>query len=309
MADILSITGPIFLIIGLGYAAGRAGIFARSDARSLGLFVLYVAMPALVIRALSQRSLGEILDARFIIGYATAAFLVFWLVFLIANRFWPERRARSAMVALGAAMSNSGFIGYPVAAMALGPIAPIALAHCMLIENFLLLPMALALAESGTAAGRPASMVAMETVKRLRSNPIILALIVGALLAAFGLKLPSILAKTVDILANASAAVSLFVIGATLVGVRTAGLLHGVSLVVIGKLVLHPLAVFAAVTILPSADATTRQAMLIFASVSMVTIYPILGQRYGEEEFCAAALLVTTVLAFFSVSATLFLIG
>jgi malonate transporter len=50
------------------------------------------------------------------------------------------------------------------------------------------------------------------------------------------------------------------------------------------------------------------QAMVIFASVPMVTIYPLLGQRYGEEEFCAAALLVTTTLSFLSISAALFFI-
>ena len=48
--------------------------------------------------------------------------------------------------------------------------------------------------------------------------------------------------------------------------------------------------------------------MVIFSSVSMVTIYPILGQKYGEAEFCAAALLVTTALSFITISVMLYFV-
>ena len=40
MLAIVSITGPIYLAIALGYVCTRAGLFARADMRVLGKFVL-----------------------------------------------------------------------------------------------------------------------------------------------------------------------------------------------------------------------------------------------------------------------------
>lgn len=308
MADIPAISVPIFLIIGIGYAAVRLGLFARGDMRILGFFVLNVAMPALIVRALVQKPLGDVLDGRYLAGYALASLTVFAVVFLTADRLTASGRARSALQALGAATSNTGFIGYPVAAMAFGPTAAVAMAHNFVIENLLILPLGLALAESGRHAGKSGREVALETLRGLGRNPLLLALILGAMLAAFGVTLPLPFARTIDLLANASAPVSLFVIGGTLVGVRLGGMAKAVSLVVIGKLALHPLAVLAVAMLLPARDPVLVQAMVIFASVPMVTIYPLLGQRYGEEEFCAAALLVTTTLSFLTISAALLFI-
>jgi hypothetical protein len=41
----------------------------------------------------------------------------------------------------------------------------------------------------------------------------------------------------------------------------------------------------------------------------MLSIYPILAQKYGFEEMCAAALLLATVLSFLTISVALWLPG
>jgi malonate transporter and related proteins len=308
MADILSITVPIFLIVGLGFGAVRLGILARGDIRALGLFVLNFAMPALIIRAVSQKALSELIDPHYLLGYTLASLAVFGLVYVIGRRQTPERPARAAFQALGASVSNSGFIGYPIAALALGPVGAIGFAHGLVIENLVMLPLGLALAEAAGQAGEPLRMVLGEVFRRLIRNPLIFALLIGAALSLLSLSLPLPLARTINLLANASAPVSLFVISGTLVGVKVRGMVQAVSLVAVGKLLLHPLAVLAAIWLFPPRDPALIKAMVIFSSVPMITIYPILGQKYGEAEFCAAALLVTTALSFITISAMLYVV-
>jgi predicted permease len=75
--------------------------------------------------------------------------------------------------------------------------------------------------------------------------------------------------------------------------------------VAIGKLLLHPLAVFGMLWLLAPVDEHLRMAALIFASLPMLSIYPILAQRYHHEGFCAAALLVATLLSFLTVTGVL----
>ena len=110
-------------------------------------------------------------------------------------------------------------------------------------------------------------------------------------------------------LAMSSAAVSLFVIGGSLVGLHIKGLVRDVSAIALGKLLLHPLAVGLMVWLVPPDDATLRAAAVVFASVPMLSIYPILAQKYGFEGFCAAALLLATVLSFVTISLILWLLG
>jgi predicted permease len=67
MLETLAITGPIYLVIALGFLAARFGIFSKTDMRALGTFVVKFALPALVFTALSQRPVNQILDPRYLL--------------------------------------------------------------------------------------------------------------------------------------------------------------------------------------------------------------------------------------------------
>ena len=62
MSSILNITLPIFLLIGLGYGLVRGGMFTREHMRALGQIVVNVALPAVIIRALSKSSVAEVFN-------------------------------------------------------------------------------------------------------------------------------------------------------------------------------------------------------------------------------------------------------
>lgn len=80
------------------------------------------------------------------------------------------------------------------------------------------------------------------------------------------------------------------------------------GLVVLGKLVLHPLAVAAALALAPGMPTDLALAGTIIAAVPMLSIFGLLGQRWGAPDLAATAMLLTTVLSFATVSALLSLI-
>lgn len=306
MSAVLSITFPIFLLIAAGYVAFRRNILQPDHARGLGAFVLNFALPALIVRALAGRPASEIVNAPYLAAYGGASLVVFAIIFATARYVRGRSVTESAMQALGATASNSGFIGYPVAALVLGQIAGVALSLNMMFENIILIPLALALGEAGQGKARGFGENLRATFSRLARNPLIIAIVAGSAIAFSGLVLPAPLARAIDMLANASAAVALFAIGGALVGLSAEGLASDVALVVVGKLLLHPLAVFLALSLVPPFDPTLRQAALVFASVPMITVYPLLAGAYGQERMAAAALLSATATAFFTISAMLF---
>ena len=53
------------------------------------------------------------------------------------------------------------------------------------------------------------------------------------------------------------------------------------------------IAVLAMLSLLPPIDPTLRTAAIVYACMPMLSIYPVLAQKYQHEGFCAAALLAT----------------
>jgi predicted permease len=307
MLDILAVTSPIFLLIALGFVAVKHDVVPRTGIRALGAFVINFALPALLFRTLAERSFAEIMNVGFLLAYALASLAVMAAGIAFGRFLRGRDLPASTLIGVGMAFSNSGFIGYPILLQLLGPAAGVALALAMTVENLVLLPLILALAESEGAGGRKLHRVVGETLARLLKSPLILTILAGAACGALGLTPPAPLARAVDLLANASGAVALFVIGGTLVGLRLKGMVADVVAIACGKLLLHPLAMLAALLVLPPFDPRLQLAALTLAAVPMLSIYPILGHRYGHGPLCAAALLATTAASFATITGILWL--
>ncbi|MDR3521140.1 MAG: AEC family transporter [Acidocella sp.] len=308
MLNILFITLPVFGVIAIGYAATRFKVMSPADIRTLGLFVLKFALPALVFTLLSQRHFAEIWNPAYLAVYGAASLSVFTLMLLTATLLQGRTLTQGAIQAMGSSVSNSGYVGYPIAVMVAGPAASVALALCMIIENALMIPLALTLAESGNNGGEPRPRLFFYLIARLAKNPLILAIVAGAAVSFLGIKLPVPVVKPLQMLAMASSATALFAVGGTLAGLQIKGTLGDIARIVTGKLTLHPLAVFLLLLLVPTLDPAMKKAMLIYASAPMLSVLALLGQPYGQEQTGAAALMVATLLSFLTISGLLLLI-
>jgi predicted permease len=225
-----------------------------------------------------------------------------------ARKVLGQSLSYSSMMAMGMSCPNSGFVGYPIILLSFGPVAGVALALNMVVENFLLLPLLLAI---GDAQGRPGQWrsVLLQTMKNVLRNPMIWGVVAGFAFSLSGLQMPAPVGRTIDLFAQSSAVLALFVIGGSLVGLQARGLQGTVLQIALGKLVLHPLVMWVMlVWLVPIQDPALRAAALLTGAMPMLGIYTILNQRHGHGTVSAAALLVTTVLSFFTLSVLLWLL-
>lgn len=314
MLDILSVTTPIYLAIATGFLTARFGLFSKSEMRVLGRFVIHIALPALLFNALIQRRFDEILNGTYLAAYVAGSMLNLGLALLWARRLTRHEPSAHPYIAMGMTCSNSGFVGFPIMLLTLPSVAGIALALNMLVENILLLPLLMSLAEHRAEAGGGRLRAIGQSILRLRKNPLIIAIFAAVVLSLLELQLPAAVSRTVALFSQASSAVSLFVIGGTLYGLSAKGMRSKIIPITLGKLVLHPLSVWLALTLavllgMPALPADLRTALLLTAALPVMSIYPILGMRHGHEGFCAAALLSTTTLSFFTLSGLLVALG
>lgn len=307
--EILSITGPIYLTIAIGYAVTQRGLFSRADMQVFGKFTIHLALPALLFNALSRRSVGEILNWQYLAAYALGTLAV------VLGGLWWTRRAQkhplafSSVLTMGMSCPNSGFVGYPVMLLTLGaPVAGVALALNMIVENLLIIPLLLAVAGSEGAPGQWRKAL-VQTLGGLLRNPMIWGIVGGFLFSLSGLHMPAPVARTIDLFSAASGALSLFVIGGALVGLKPEGLKGTVAQIALGKLIVHPLLmVLVLLWLIPVDDPALRTAALLTGALPMMGIYTILAQRFGHGAISAAAQLVTTVVSFFTLSTLLWVL-
>jgi malonate transporter and related proteins len=185
-----------------------------------------------------------------------------------------------------------------------------ALALNMIVENLVLIPLILILAERGRREG---GTRAFGIAQRVLANPLVVALAAGLVVALTPLAVPHALDQAIELVARSSSAVSLVVIGGVLAGSRPAAQAGRVAAVVTGKLILHPVAVGIAFLALGYASADVDPALVaagvLLAAMPTMTVYPILAAQYGQGAPAAVAMLVMIISAFFTLGTLLWMLG
>lgn len=305
MLHILSITSPIFLLIAVGYLAVWRGLFKREDMLVLGKLLVDFLLPALVCRAITQFPLQEVLNLRYLAAYGTGS-AVALLIGVLYGRWrhmaWPQ----AALTGMGMSASNTIFVGFPIVSELIGPGAAIAMTLGVLVENLLVVPVMLLLA--GRDASLPWQRSLAQSLRTLARNPIIWAIVAGVACSALELKLPYVLDRSLQIVGSAATGVALLMIGGVLVGQRLQGMQLDLPVVVGGKLLLHPLCVLAALALLPAVAPELHQAAILYACMPMPALFSALAQRLGHGGYAATLLVASTVVAFFSVNAWIWVV-
>ncbi|RBI85457.1 transporter [Rhodosalinus halophilus] len=311
MLEILAITFPIFALVALGYGSVRFGAFQPSDMRALGLFVMNVALPALLFNAVAERSLTETLSPAYL-----SVFLAGGLATIVVTWLWHTARgtgpARKAIAVMGSTCPNSGYVGYPLMLLLLPEQAGLILAMNLVVENFVLIPLTLLLLEGsrprdGAGLWSRLSALFWGVIRR----PMVLGLIAGVAVSLAGLSLPSGFTRLLDLLAQSTGAIALFVIGGSLVGLPIKGNRSLAAEIVAGKLLVHPALTALALVFLPLAtglpliNPDLQMAVILSAAMPMFGIYALLAQDYGHEGIASLALLGATAGAFFTLTGLL----
>ncbi|MFC3607242.1 AEC family transporter [Stutzerimonas tarimensis] len=308
MLAILGITAPIFILIGIGFLCCSGGIVSREQAGGMGRFVITLALPALVIKALLEHPLEAVINWNYMLAYGAGSLASFAVGYAIARWGRRDSPGGAALAGLGSSVSNSGFVGYPIVVMVIGSPAAVALALGMMIENLLMIPLALTIAELGRRQDGSVWQALGGTLRNLVRHPVLIAITIGMVLAILDIRPPAVLMRVIEMLAMASAPVALFVIGASLTGLKVGAMYTDMAQLAVGKLLFHPLLVMACFLLFPVDDPGLRMAGVLMAAAPMMSIFPILGARYGLEGRCAAALVATTVVSFLSISLFLWLL-
>ncbi|MBY5704053.1 AEC family transporter [Rhizobium leguminosarum] len=306
MADIVSLLLPFFGLILIGYIAAKA---TKQPAEALGwlnTFIIYAALPALFFKLVSRTPIEELTRVDFIATDIAATYAVFILLFAIGRLLRGNSLADCTIQSFAGAYGNIGYLGPGLALLALGEGAAVPVALIICFEN------ALHFVVAPAAAGddkRSASRLIADVVRKVGLHPFILSTMLGFAVAALHLDQPLAFQRLVDYLAQAAAPCALFAMGVTLALRPLKRIPAEISYIVPAKLILHPIAVFIALTAVGCFEPVWIQAAVLLACLPTATNVFVIGQQYGVwQERASATILITTVFSVVTVSLWLIVI-
>ncbi len=299
MQTILGITLPFFALILCGGVAARLRWLPASAVPGLNVFVLYFALPCMLLRFGMRTPVQQLLDPVLLTLYGLCALAMVALALCLGGRALQAPDA--SFGALVAAFPNSGFVGVPLLAALLGPAAAGPVIGTMLVDMVLTSSLCIALAQRGHGHWH-------RLLRRPLSNPLPWAIAAGALMSALQWQLPGPVDALARMLGDAASPVALFTVGALLAGAPAPqGGARGVMPTVLLKLLLHPALVWAAGSALAVLGLPLSRlelvALTLAAALPSASNVTLLAERYGADGGRVARIvLLSTVGAFASFS-------
>lgn len=302
MLTVLALLLPVYLLVAMGYGVVRTRWVGGAEMASLGKLVLRVFIPATLFYALAGAPLDQTLRFDYLAAYAGAS-VVIWGATLALSLAFGNDRTTAGIEAMGASVSNSAYFGLPVVTMVFGhDLAFRVFALHLLVENLIVLPIAIALLE--TAGGR---VSARRLLAGLLRNPLLIASVAGLGYAATGLSLPDPIARTFEMLNPVAAPVALLVIGAAVAELNPGAMNWAAVRLVPLKLLLFPALVGGAM-LLFGVDPQMARAGILNAAVPMLSSLALFGLNYGRPQLAATALILNTAASFLTLSGLLTLL-
>lgn len=299
-------TLPFFVVIGLGYLAGRTRFFSAEATAYLTRFVFYFALSAMLFGFAANLDVAAIFSWPFVFAYLLGTGVVWILVATVA--LWRGTSKEEAVFeAHTGVIGNVGFLGIPMLALLLGPqaVGPVLL---VLAVDLIVFSSILTMLITGLRAGRVSAQTFGVLGIGLAKNPMIVSVILGILWGATGWALPNPVNEFLTLLGAAATPCALFAIGASLAG-RSAERLQVAGWLSVSKLVLHPAAVAAAAWAL-GVQGFSAGVMIAAAALPVAGNVFILAQHYGvAPQRVSTAILLSTAASVLSVTAVIALIS
>ena len=301
----LTITAPIFSILGLGIVFKRIGLITEEFAKVGADLVFKVTLPCLLFVKLVETDFRHNLPYMLIIYAVIATIFVFIILDRIMTR-WIDHPENRGVFVQGAFRANMGIIGLAFCFSAFGDdviaVASIYLAVLTTLFNVLsVMTLTRHQYQPVDASGR------WRVFFEIGKNPLIIAIVIGALVSLMRIPVPELLLTTGEYLARMTLPLALLCAGASIRLLEFKGdrSLYWAS---VGKLLFVPLVITAGGALIGLRGQELGVLYLMSASPTAAASYPMALALGGNHHLAAAIIAMTTLGSVFFITAGVFVL-
>ena len=288
----------LFVIVIVGYVAGKLGYLGGDFDRQLSRLVINITCPALI---LSSSMTGELPDRRFILPLLLISIVTYIILtgaaFLLP-RYMTKRKENRGAIGFALMFGNVGFMGYPVVASIFGHEAVFYAAVLNVVNTFTVFTI-------GTILITGSSNIEGKRFEKkvLYSTPMLAAYLTMLIVALEINNIPGFICQSLTTLGNITVPAALLIIGSSMSQLPIRSLLGNttVYLTTALRLALLPLAVYYLTSLMGFSPMVVNINTVVIA-MPVATYGTILCLKYGKDTtLMAEVTFITTLLSMISI--------
>ncbi len=281
---------PIFAVILVGYFMRRRNTVNADFVAVASNVVFYYALPARMFLDVATSDLSDLLNVRFILVVVCGTIGVFLIAWFVISRMVADKRVVAAAVH-SAYRGNYVYIGLPIIQNLLQTdyiaCSTLVLTFVMPLYNIL------GVLILSFYSGDMSQLRAGKLLRTILKNPMILAVIFGAVYAAIGLPMPYVAEKSLTYLGNIATPLALLLIGAKMFGNKLTGNAGALGLALFFKLVFGPVVMTALAILLGMPQEEVVTVFVVFAVPTAMNVFIMTKSMGGDDGVAANAILAT----------------
>lgn len=299
---IIHALAPIFVIMLLGFMAGKTKMVDNKNVSLLNIFVMDFALPAALFSATVKTPWsGIVAQWPLIIILAVAMWIAYAAVYAICTKVFKKSPQDAAVLTLTVALPNYAALGLPILGSVIGESSATSLSVAVSIAcgSILLTPFCLLILEreKAKAAGNQAAGLSLLPVLMWRSikKPIVVGPLLGVILSAIGITMPDLVLYAIKPLGVAATASALFLTGVIL-SARKLKLNRAVMFSFLTKNLIQPFIAWGLVVVFGfSGELAVTGILMVALSAGFFGV--VFGNRFGVQSPDAeATLLLSSIL-------------
>jgi predicted permease len=293
---------PLYLLILCGFLIGR---YAQIDRQTLINLVLYLCLPVVIFGFVAHLDLKPAYALLPVIAFVTQTILCI-VMYNIGRGIYGDARAN--LLAMCTSMGNAGYFGLPLVLLLFDT-------EYVAIYMFMLLGGTLYEGTIGYYIAARGKFTVKESLIKVLTFPSVYAVTAGLLANLTHLPLPDLFDTYWAYFKGAYVILGMMIIGAALAPVKKLEIVPKfLGLVIFGKFIFWPALalgfVMADRTFLHIFSEPVRQLIVVYSLVPPAANIAAFAEQFGIRPAKAATtILITTILALFSIPATLTLLG
>ena len=242
MNALLDVILPVFLVIGMGYAAARARLFGAEAVDALMRYAQNFAAPTLLFSSIARLDLSATFQLALFLSFYLAAFTAFFTAFAAAILFFRRPVTDATAIGFVALFSNSLLLGVPITERAYGTEALAGNFAIISIHAPIFYAFGITVMEWARTRGQGLSGLALirQIVRAIFSQPLVLGIAAGFAVNLSGLPLPTVAWSAIGMVAGTAIPTALFGLGGVLLRYRPDGDFRIIAILTACSLILHP---------------------------------------------------------------------
>lgn len=293
---------PVIFLMFLGWLGGYKGYFKREDVGVFAALVMRFALPfSLFLGALSTPP-EKLQNLPFIFCMVLGFVGTYVIALALSLTVFRHDLKTGAIQALVCTFPDMAYFGAPILQHVCGPSGFIAVLIGNLITSFIILPATIVLCRWGemTAGSDETSIssVLFSSIKKTLGNQMVWLPIIGVIMSVNGIKLPTMLDESVNMIAKTAGGVSLLALGLMFFGERPS--LNADVAVNIGlKSFIQPALMVAGIFLFNVDQEFARQALIVGAVPTAIAASMFAIRNEAYETSASDTVVIGTVVAVF----------